>query len=63
MDAINMRIAEWLLTPKNTKVLLAELLGITTQTLNSRIIGEYEWTWAEICKLADLFNCSTEELR
>lgn len=63
MTNINQKIGVWLLDTSNTKSDLAEALGMTTRTLKNRINGDYEWTWPEVCKLADILGCTLQELR
>lgn len=38
------------------------MLGMTTQTLNNRLRGTYEWTWSEILTISKILGCTTEEL-
>lgn len=57
------KVGAWLLGRGNTKQKLAAYLGITTQTLNNRLGGSFDWQWREIQLLADLFECSTDDLR
>ena len=57
------KVGAWLLGRGNTKQKLADYLGITTQTLNNRLDGSFDWHWKEIQLLADLFECSTDDLR
>ncbi len=60
---ISNKVGEWLAEPSHTKRDLAAYLGVTTQTLNNRLCGLYDWPWKEVKLLADLFNCSVDELR
>lgn len=60
---INKEIGAWLLVNGNTQDKLAEVIGLTRPTLATRIDGDSDWKWSEVCKLADLFSCSTEHFR
>lgn len=61
MDRFAEKIGAWLLRDGNTKKQLSDALGISVSTLNNRLAGEYEWTWNEVRKLADVIGCSLDE--
>lgn len=56
------KVGAWLIEPGHTKQGLASMLGMTTQTLNNRLRGTYEWTWSEILTISKILGCTTEEL-
>lgn len=63
MDKIAERVGSWLIKSGNTKVKLAELLGMSVGTLNNRLSGETEWSWKEVCHLANILNCNLSDFR
>lgn len=63
MDRINEKVGAWLLVQGHTKQSLASSLGMTPQTLNNRLDGTYDWTFNEVCSLADILGCKLDELR
>ena len=60
---INSRIGAWLLIKGNTKEKLAAFIGISVATLNNRLDGSCPWLWDEVCKVAEILGCSTDDLR
>lgn len=63
MDKFTEKVGAWLLVAGNTKQLLAKQLGMSTGTLNNRLSGENEWTWNEVCRLADVLGCNLSDFR
>lgn len=63
MNKFSEKVGAWLLKEGNTKKLLAEKLGISVGTLNNRLSGEIEWTWKEVCDLAEAIGCDLHEFR
>lgn len=63
MEKIAEKVGAWLLTSGNTKQLLADKLGISVGTLNNRLSGEFEWSWNEVCTLAEIIGCSLSDFR
>ena len=59
---INEKIGAWLLENGNTREVLADKIGITRPTLNSRLSGESKWYWQEVVKVAEITKCSLNEL-
>lgn len=60
---VNEKIGAWLLLRvENTKETLADELNMSRPTLYSRIRGDSEWTWDEILKLAQLCECTPNDL-
>ncbi len=55
-------IGGWLLGEGHTKTALAESLGISTRTLNSRLSGKTQWSWPEMLVLKQLLGLSLESL-
>ena len=59
---INEKVGAWLIENGNTREVLAEKIGITRPTLNSRLNGDSKWHWSEVVKVAEITNCSLNEL-
>ena len=59
---INEKIGAWLLENGNTREVLADKIGITRPTLNSRLAGDSKWYWGEVVKVAEITKCSLNEL-
>ena len=55
------RLQNWLKHPGNTQTSLAAGTGISQGAINNYIKGRIPKP-DELCKLADFFNCSTDEL-
>ena len=63
MDKIAEKVGAWLLKSGNTKAQLAKKLGVSAATLNNRLTGETEWSWKEVCDLADIIDCKLSDFR
>lgn len=63
ISKINEKVGAWLLVDGNTKQLLANELDISTVTLNKKLGGETDWSWSQVCKIADLIGCELSDLR
>ena len=61
-ERINEKVGAWLLEEGNTKTVLAERIGISRPALNKRLDGRAKWKWGEVVEIADLTNCSLNEL-
>ena len=59
---INEKIGAWLLEDGNTRDILAEKLGMSRPSLNSRIQGSSKWYFEEVVRLSKLVGCSVSEL-
>ena len=62
MNRINEKVGAWLLEKGHTRTSLAATLGITTVTLDNKLTGETDWSWSQAKKLADILDCSLDEL-
>ena len=63
MDKIAEKVGAWLLQSGNTKQDLANELGMSAFTLSIKLRGETEWSWSQVCKIADVLGCSLSDLR
>lgn len=63
MDKVNEKLGAWLLIKGNSKQKLARVLGVSRPTLDKKLSGESEWLWSQVCAIADLANCTLEDLR
>lgn len=63
MEKITEKVGAWLLISGNTKHLLSDKLGMSVGTLNNRLSGETEWSWNEVCKLAEITGCALSDFR
>lgn len=61
MERIAEKVGAWLLVSGNTKQLLSDKLGMSVGALNNRLSGETEWSWSEVCKLAEITGCSLSD--
>lgn len=61
-NRVNEKLGAWLLPSNRTKEILARELNMTRPTLYSRIRGETDWTWSEILKIAELCECTPNDL-
>lgn len=61
--AIRERLGAYLATSGATKQSVADSLGVTTVTLNSKLKGESEFSLSQAFALADLIGCSADDLR
>jgi DNA-binding XRE family transcriptional regulator len=59
---INEKAGAWLLEQGHTRETLAEKIGITRPTLNSRLDGRTKWNWEEVVRLSKLLGCTLDEL-
>ena len=59
---INEKLGAWLLKEEHTKSMLAEILGMSRPTLNSRLAGRSKWTWDEAIEVAELTKCTLNDL-
>lgn len=62
-DNMRDRIGGWLLDKDNTRQKLADLLGISVVTLANHMNGTTDWSWTEVCKLADILGCNVSNFR
>ncbi len=62
-NAMRDRIGGWLLVPGNTRERLAELLGMSHDTLARRMDGSTDWSWTEARKLAEILGCEVSDLQ
>ena len=62
MNRINEKIGAWLLEKGHTQTKLAGILGISTVCLGDKISGKTDWSWSQAKALADLFECSLDDL-
>ena len=63
MNKIAEKVGAWLLIGGHTKQILAEKLDISVGTLNNRLSGEFEWSWSEVCQLAEIIGCQLSVFR
>ena len=61
-DRINEKLGAWLLREGNTRSKLADEIGISRPTLNSRLDGKSKWLWDEVVIIARLTGCSLNDL-
>ena len=61
-NRVNEKLGAWLLPVNHTKAILARELNMSRPTLYSRIRGETAWTWSEILKIAELCECTPNDL-
>ena len=61
--AIRERLGAYLATSGATKQSVADSLGVSTVTLNSKLRGESEFTLSQAFVLADLIGCAVDDLR
>lgn len=64
MDLIKLteKVSAWANAKGNTKAQLCEVIGVSANTLTSRLQGETEWTWKEAITLAKFMQCSLDDL-
>lgn len=62
-EAIKERLGAYLAGTGSTKASVAKHLGISMQTLYSKLRGESEFTLSQAFALADLMGCSVDDLR
>lgn len=61
--AIRERLGAFLAVGKTTKTSVAHSLGISLNTLNSKLDGTTPFTLGQAAKLADMMGCSINDLR
>ena len=61
-NPINEKVGAWLLVDGNTRSSLAEALGISRQSLGSRLDGSAKWGWEEVVKLAEILGTDVNAL-
>lgn len=61
--AIRERLGAYLETSGATKQSVADALGVSTVTLNSKLKGDSEFTLSQAFTLAELFGCAVDDLR
>lgn len=61
-SAIDHAIAFFMFEQKLTVEKMAQLLGMTANTLRAKRSGERDWTWSEILHLSDLLGVTPNEL-
>lgn len=62
MDKIKRILGAYLLVNGKTKKDVYSYLGISANSLNSKLDGKTEFTFREITRLANLLNCSIDDL-
>lgn len=63
MNKLAEKVGAWLLIKGNTKQKLADLIGCSVGTLNNHLAGVTDWSWSEVCALADALGCNLLDLR
>lgn len=63
MDSIRERVGAYLEREGRTKKWLADELGMSTVTLNSKLNGETEFSFSQAIRLSDVLGCTVSELR
>lgn len=63
MESIRERIALYTVRTGKTKAEIADALGMTRQTLHSKLTGETDFKLGEAEKLAGILGCTVDELR
>ena len=61
-ERINEKLGAWLLGEGHTRELLAQGIGITRPTLQTRLDGTSKWYWSEVVKVAEITNSDLNEL-
>ena len=61
-SSIDREISHYMVDQKITGEQMAEILGMTANTLRAKRTGKSDWTWREILKLCDLLDTSPNEL-
>lgn len=59
---INEKLGAWLLDKSHTKAMLAKILGMSRPTLDNRLDGKSKWTWDEAIAIANLTECTLNDL-
>lgn len=55
------KVSQWLDKPGHTRAEICERLGISNQTLASKLSGESEFKLSEAAKLAQLIGCKVSD--
>ena len=63
MESIRERVALYMAKTGATKTEIADALGVTRQTLHSKLSGETDFKLSEAEKLATMIGCSVDDLR
>lgn len=63
MDSIKERVGAYLEREGKTKKWLADELGVTSVTLNSKLNGETEFSFSQAIRLSEVLGCTVSELR
>ena len=61
MDTINEKVGAWLLEG-HTRAELAARIGISRQTLDTRLTGASRWLWREVIELAQVLGVTLNAL-
>ena len=61
-ERINEKLGAWLLGEGHTRELLAQGIGITRPTLQTRLDGTSKWYWNEVVKVAEITGSSLDDL-
>ena len=59
---IKEKVGSWRLEKGNSIVKLAKELGMSRPTLYTRLEGATKWRWDEVLRIAELCNCTLDEL-
>lgn len=62
VKTIDLAIGYFMVEQKLTREQMAELLGISTNTLRWKREGKTDWSWSEILRLSDITGKSPDEL-
>lgn len=62
MDRIAEKIAVWLQKTGNSKKSLANMLNVSTTSLNNKLRGKTSWRWREVCSVAEIVGCELSDL-
>lgn len=62
MDKVSEKIAVWLQKTGNSKKSFAEMLNISTTSLNNKMRGKTSWRWREVCLVAGIVGCDLSDL-
>ncbi len=61
-DRINEKLGAWLLEKGHNSENLAAQIGISRPALRDRLNGEAQWKWGEVIRVAEITNCTLNEL-
>lgn len=62
LESIDLAISHFMVEQKITREQMAELLGMSSNSLRSKRNGETPWTWFEILKISDLLGKTPDQL-